>query len=165
MGAHANLTGADLHESKGVSTAAANTVAVADGAGSTAFSKIGSSSINTSSIFNTNVFFLTARFPDIGTVSSIYVPIPANCTLNTITTATQSAVTGADTILTVANYALSTIGTVTIALATAAAGDVDTFSASVNNTFLSGTFLKITTDGGATNSVETFITLKFTWTS
>lgn len=165
MTAHANLTGADLHESKGVSSAAANTAAIADGAGSTTWAKIGSSSINTSSIFTTNVFFLTARFPDIGTASSIYIPIPVNCTLNTVTTATQGVVTGADTILTVANFALSTIGTITVSLSTAAAGDIDTLNATTNNTFLAGTYLKVTTDGGATNSIESILTFKFTQTS
>jgi hypothetical protein len=37
---HSTLTGADLHESKGVSSAAVNTVHVADGSGSGAYQKI-----------------------------------------------------------------------------------------------------------------------------
>lgn len=37
---HASMTGSDLHESKGISSASANTVYVADGAGSGTFQKI-----------------------------------------------------------------------------------------------------------------------------
>lgn len=165
MVAHADLTGASLHEPKGVSTAAANTHYAASGAGTGTWQKVTSSEIDTASIFNTNVFYITARFTDIGTASSIYVPIPVNCTLNKVSTSIQSVPTGADSILTVANYALSTIGTITIAFSGAAAGDIDTLTATVNNTFLADTFIKVTTDGGATNSVEAIIVFKFTQTS
>lgn len=165
MVAHADLTGADLHEPKGISTAAADTHYAADGAGTGTWQKISSSEINTLSIFNTNIFFLTVRIPDIGTASSVYVPIPVNCTLNRVVTSIQAAPTGADTVLTIANYALTTIGTITIAFSGSAAGDIDTLTATTNNTFLADTFLKITTDGGATNAVEAIVTLKFTWTS
>lgn len=165
MVAHADLTGADLHEPKGIGTAAANTHYAADGAGTGTWQKVSSSEINTSSIFNTNVFFLTVYFADIGTASSIYVPIPQNCTLNTVTTAIQNATATADTVLTVANYALTTIGTITIAFSGAAAGDIDTLTATTNNTFLANTFLKITTDGGTSTTTPALITLKFTWTS
>lgn len=43
--AHASLTGASLHEPKGVASAAANTVYVADGAGSGAWEDISTSSV------------------------------------------------------------------------------------------------------------------------
>ncbi len=165
MVAHADLTGADLHEPKGVSTAAANTHYAASGAGSGTWQKLTASEIDTTSVFNTNIFFLTVRIPDIGTASSVYVPIPVNCTLTRVVTAVQAAPATTDTILTIANYALTTIGTITIAFSGSAAGDIDTLTATTNNTFLADTFLKITTDGGASNAVEAIVTLKFTWTS
>lgn len=165
MPLHSALTGADLHELKGASTAAANTVPIANGAGSTAFAKLTSSSIDTTSIFTTNKFFLTVRFPDVGAVSTVHVPIPKACTLNFVYTAIQAAITGADSIITVANGSGTTIGTITIAFSGSAAGDVDSLTASANNTFTLGQTLRLTSDGGATNSVEAVVVLEFTQTS
>ena len=45
--AHSTLTTTDLHESKGVAAAAVNTVAIADGAGSTSFAKLTHSNLTT----------------------------------------------------------------------------------------------------------------------
>lgn len=47
MAIHANLTGADLHEPKGVDTAPADSVYVADGSGSGIWQKINSSMVDT----------------------------------------------------------------------------------------------------------------------
>ncbi len=164
MVAHADLTGASLHEPKGASTAAINTLYVADGAGSGAWSKIDSANIDTASILNTNVFFLAVRIADIGTAGNTFVPIPVNCTLNTVTTVIQGACATADTILTFANAALSVIGTITVAFTGSAAGDIDTLSASVNNTFTAGQFMRINSDGATSSTVEATVVFKFTMT-
>ena len=59
--AHSTLTGSDLHEPKGYATASADTVYVADGAGSGTQQKIAAGQINTSSIKNVNkvLYFYT----------------------------------------------------------------------------------------------------------
>lgn len=165
MSVHANLTGADLHELKGAAAAAANTVPVANGAGSTTFQKLTSGSIDTTSIFTTNLIRYAVRFPDVGAVSTVYVPVPAAATFNSAYITVQAALTGANSILTFANHASAVIGTSTLTFAASAAGDTFSFTASVNNTFTAGQLLRITSDGGATNSVEAIVVLTFTQTA
>jgi hypothetical protein len=164
MPSHANLTGTDLHEPKGAAAASANTVYVATGGGTGAWSKIDADNIDTTSIKNTNKQAVVVYFTDIGTVRTLYVPIPYACTLTAVTTALQAATATTDTILTFANNGGSSMGTVTIAFSGAAAGDVDTLGPVTNNTFTAGQTLRITTDGGTSNAVDAMITLEFTLT-
>lgn len=162
MVAHADLTGANLHEPKGADSASADTVYIADGLGSGTWDKIGADQIDTTTIFNLNKFSLAVTFPDIGTSSSIYVPISVDCILKKVTTAIQASIAGSNTVLTVANYAGTTIGTITIAYTGSAAGDIDVLSAASNNDFLANTYLKITTDGATSSTgVSAIITLDF----
>lgn len=161
MVAHADLTGADLHESKGADSASLDTVQVADGAGSAVWQKIEADQIDTTSIFNINKFSLTVYFPDIGTASTVYVPLGVDCKLTKVTSVINGAIATSNTILTVANYAGTTIGTITIAFSGSAAGDIDTLSAASNNTFLANTFLKITSDGSTSSTVSANLTLDF----
>jgi len=160
---HADLTGADLHEPKGADSAAADTLYAANGTGSGAWRKVTSASIDTSSIKNINKFFLTSSLANISSASSIYVPVPVDATLTKVTTVLQGVIATANATLTVANYALSTIGTITVAYSGSAAGDVDTLNAVSNNTFLAGTWVKITTNAASTNAVEVKIVLEFTY--
>lgn len=162
---HSTLTGADLHELKGAASAAADTVPVADGSGSTSFEKISTSSIDTSSIFRTNKLTLTVRFPDISTAGSIYVPIPVACTVSLIYTALQTAITGADAVLTFRNHAGNSMGTITVAFTGAAAGDVDTLTPSSNNTFSAGERMKIDSDGASSTSADSVIVIELTQTA
>lgn len=161
MPSHADLTGADLHEPKGADSASLDTVYVADGAGSGAWQKVEAAQIDTTSVLNVNKFSLSVYFPDIGTASTIYVPLGVACTLKKVTSAINGAIATTNTILTVANYAGTTIGTITIAFSGSAAGDIDTLSAASNNTFLAGTFLKISSDGATSSTVSANITLDF----
>ena len=66
MSIHSQLTGADLHENKGVATAAAGTVATASGTGTTNW------------LTPNNQTFLFANCASPG---SIVIPIPEACTL------------------------------------------------------------------------------------
>ena len=164
MVAHADLTGANIHEPKGADTASADTLYIADGLGSGTWDKIGADQIDTTTILNLNKFSLAVTFPDIGASSSIYVPIPVDCTLTKVTCAIQGLIAGSNTVLTVANYAGTTIGTVTIAYSGSAAGDIDTLAAVSNNDFVANTYLKISSDGAtSTTSVPAIITLDFTY--
>lgn len=161
---HADLTGADLHEPKGVSTAPEGSVYIADGAGTGLWSKVGADNIDETSVLNVNKFSLSVYFADIGTAGSIYIPISEDCALTKVTTALQKAIAGSNTALTVANYSNTTIGTVTIGFSGSAAGDIDTLIPASNNTFAAGTFLKITSDGAtSTSDVPVLITLDFTY--
>lgn len=166
MVAHADLTGSDLHEPKGAASAAANTVYAASGAGSGSWTKVTASMLDTSTLFNTNKFFLTVSLADVSTASSVWIPIPVACTLVKVTSTLQTAITLADSVITFYNNAGTSMGSsMTIAFSGSASGDVDTYTPSSNNTFSAGQMMKITTDGGSTTTAVVWFTLEFTRTA
>lgn len=165
MVAHSALTGANLHEPKGVASASSGQIYVADGAGSGAWQKAGTSELDTAEIFNINEFYLTAVIDDVSTADTVYIPIPTNCTLNKVISVLHGAITGSDATITVANHAGTTIGTITITQSGSAAGDVDTLTASTNNTFTEEQRLKVDTDGLSTGTNRLTLSFIFTKTA
>lgn len=164
MTQHANLTGADLHELKGASSAAANTVPVANGSGSTVFQKLTTSSLDTSSIF-ANKYSLAATLADVSAPSNVKFVVPRASTLTKVWTCLQGAITAADATLTVTNNAGSTATTITVAFTGSAAGDVDSGTPSSNNTFTAGQVCTVTSDGGSSTTASLYIVLEFTQTA
>lgn len=164
MPEHSTLTGADLHEPKGVETASAGTVYVSDGAGSGTWILLPATSLGASN-FNVNKRIVYVRFPDVSTAGSVYVPIVDNCTITKITSVLQAAITGADSTVTVYNNAGVSMGTLTIAYSGSAAGDKDTLSPSANNTFTNGQNLRIASDGASSTAADLVIVLEYTVTS
>ena len=162
---HASLTGSDLHETKGAASASADTVHKADGSGATSWSKVTSANVDTSSIFNTNKFKLTAALPDISTASSVYLVIPVAGTITKAWGCLQGAISGSDSVVTFYNHAGSSMGTMTVAQSGSAAGDVDSVTPASNNTFTAGQVLRITTDGASTNTVSEIFTIELTQTA
>jgi hypothetical protein len=162
MALHKDLTGADLHESKGVASASVNTVYVANGAGSGTWKKVPSAGIDGTSVLNVNRQFLSFMFPDIGTAGSRYLPLPRACSITKITVALQSATATTATVLTFRNDAGTSMGTLSIG-AGALAGAVGTLTPASNNTFSADTKLQVDTDGGTTNTPAVEITLEVTW--
>ena len=65
MPLHADLTGADLHEPKGVDAAPASTVYLANGTGSGAWTKVTAAAVDTSTIKNLNKHWVVVRVADI----------------------------------------------------------------------------------------------------
>lgn len=147
MALHSALTGADLHESKGVASAVQNTVYVSNGSGSGSWSA--------------QRFVTHITFPDVSTAGSIYIPVPEKWRIDRIDSCLQGAIITADSILTFSRNGSATIGTITLAFTGSAAGDIDSLASPANNTFTAGTYLKITTDGGSANTVNAIITI--TW--
>lgn len=164
MPQHANLSEAELHELKGASTAAASTVPVANGSGSTAFAKLTTASLDTASIF-ANKFTMTAQMADVSAASNVKFVVPRAATLSKVYTCLQSAITVADSTLTVTNHAGSSAGTITVAFSGSAAGDVDTLTPASNNTFTAGQVCTVTSDGGSTTTAILMIVLEFTQTA
>lgn len=165
MVAHSALTGANLHEPKGVATASVGQVYVADGAASGVWQKIGTSELDTAELFNSNEIYLQAVIDDVSTAGTVYIPVPTNCTLNKVITVLANAITVANATLTVSNHAGTSIGTITVAFTASAAGDVDTLAATTNNTFTEEQRLKIATDGGSTTASKLYVTCIFTKTA
>jgi hypothetical protein len=162
--AHSSLTGSDLHESKGVSTAAANTLYVADGAGSGSWQKIASGQINTSSIFNANETYLSVTIPDVSTADTVYVVVPFAGTLTKVWTVLDDAITVADATVTVRDHNGNSAGTITVAYSGSAAGDIDSLVPASNNTFTEGQRVRIQTDGASTTAALLTVSLVFTIT-
>ena len=165
MAAHSSLTGSDLHELKGASSASADTVPVANGSGSHVWEKITSDSIDTTSIFNTNKYNLTVRIADISTAETIYVPIPVASTLVKVWSALSATIATADSVVTFSNHAGASMGDLTIAFTGSAAKDVDSLTPSTNNTFTAGQVLTIANDGGATNTAPVILVIQLTQTA
>lgn len=164
MPTHASLTGADLHEPKGAASASANTLYIANGAGSGAWGKVTTTQIDTTSVFNVNKETFNTLFIDIGTAASQYVVMPFNCTVIAIYTVVNTSPTTTDTILTCYNQAGSSMGTITITAADPA-GTVDSLTPSSNNTFTAGQRMQIATDGGCANNPNAHIAILVTRTA
>lgn len=165
MVAHVDLTGADLHEPKGVASAASGHVYVADGSSSGTWQTIGTSSINTSSIKNVNKYKYAVRLDDISTNSFVLVPVPEAAALTKCTAIIANAITVADAVLTFTNSTGPvSLGTLTIANSGSGEGSIFTFTPAANNSFTAGAYLKIASDGGSTDACEAVLFLEWTLT-
>lgn len=161
---HASMAGADLHEPKGVAAATANKVYVSDGAGSGSWLKLPALGLDTVTNFSINRQNITTKIDDFGSTVTTYIVIPYTCTINKVWTCAQGVANGVNTILTCKNNAGTSMGTITIAFA-GSAGDLDSLTPVSNNTFTAGQLMSITSDGGATNSVEAMVLIDLTITA
>jgi len=165
MALHKDLTGADLHEPKGASSASINTTYFSDGAGSGTWRKVGLSDLS-SAILGVNTFYLSVKLDDISTASSVFVPIVDDSSIVSATIVLGGAITSSDATLSFTRTDGSSLGsTITIPESGSAAGDSFSFTATTNQAIASSGFVKIETDGASTNVASVFITLKFTRTS
>lgn len=159
---HKNITEADLHETKGASTASANSVHIANGAGSTSWSKISTDNIDTGSIFNTNKVVLTISVPSPNAVFTRYVPLPANMLLSSCYAVLDAAATGATLNIVVAN---TTLTCSTFSFATSdVAGTVKSDITPANNVFTAGSTIIIKNTTSVTSAGNLTVTLVFTQT-
>lgn len=163
MSLHATLTGADLHEPKGVAAASANTVYIANGSGSGSWTKVGSSGIDTSTVKNLNKEQMFGAYIDIGTAGTRYLGFAKPVRVDKIVTVIQSATAGAATILTFKNNSGLTMGTINIPNG-APAGALYTLNPVVNNDFLVDTRIQIDSDGGTSTNTNVQFTFELTWT-
>lgn len=159
MSAHSGLTGADLHESKGAAAASANTIPVSDGAGSTTWKKIPSSSIDTTSIKNTNKMNISYQIPSAASVSDIYIPVPRAGNLVRVDASLSIGITVTDLTLTIRNGG-STIGTVVIAQSGSTAGSTGNTTISSGNAFTAGSNVRISTNA-VTGAAVVIVVLDF----
>lgn len=159
--AHSTLTGSDLHEPKGYATASADTVYVADGAGSGTQQKIAAGQINTSSIKNVNKVFVTHVINNISTAGSHWVVPGIAGNIVKITTVIDGAITGADCILTfeIGGTAI-TSSAITITQSGSAAGNVDSSTPSAARTVTAAQPVEIISNGGSSGTVRCTVTLE-----
>ena len=170
MAVHADLTGVNLHESKGYDTATAGQVRVANGSGAGVMQKIGLSELDTGEIFGTNQFTVNLEIQDASSataaLNSAYVVMPFACTVTQVYSVAYAAIATTDNILTVANHAGSAMGTITVAFTGSAIGDVDTITAiTTNNTFTAGQKLSVISNSGSATVCPMTITVIATRTA
>ena len=144
---HSSLTDPLIHEPKGVASASAGKVYVANGSGS------GTWTAKETLVGET----LTGYIDNISASSTVYVPIPFAGTISKVVTVLEAAISSANAIVTVKNSAAASMGTITVTHSGSAAGDVDTLAPSSNNTVAADSFITIASDGGSTNTA----TLRF----
>lgn len=179
MALHKDLTGTDLHEPKGVSGAAANTVYVADGSGSGAWQKPEAANVTVADADDnftaTNVEAALAElfegyhtsngvFEDVSTASTLLIPIPFDCTVTKIVMILGGALATADASVTVTRADGAAMGSQTITQSGSTEGTVFEFTPSGNASFTysSHKYVKLVSDGGSTNTVPLYIQVHFT---
>lgn len=159
MAAHSTLSGADLHEPKGIESASANTVYKANGAGSGTWGKVGTSSLDTAQIFNTNKFYISYPIALISSATDFYIPIGPKSQVTNASVAVGNTFTTTDLTLTV--YANgSSVGNVVLAASGSASGSRASFTPT-SHTVSAGGFIRVTTNA-VTGSVTGFIVLELT---
>jgi len=161
MPEHSVITDPNIHEPKGASTAAADTVYVSDGAGSGTWQKLGTASVDDTEFLNINEFTVCGWMADISTADVIYLPVPMDCVAVEATFTIQAIITGADAIVTFMNNAGATMATQTVTYSSSGAGDTYQTSLSANNVFTAGQKMSISTDGGSTSTSKVFFVIRF----
>lgn len=171
---HEDITDPKIHEPKGISTASANTVYVANGAGSGAWSKLDTDNLDMASV-NTAIqsdlndgtlevpgtVYLTGMLPDISTASSVLIPIMDDATVVGASVVLGGAITVADAHISFKNSAGAAMGTdVTVAFNSSAKGDQYAFTATGNNVLVGPTWIEVATDGASTDTAPVYFTIK-----
>lgn len=163
MALHQDLTGADLHEPKGVASAASGRVYVADGAGSGTWKKITTSELDLTNMQNPNTIYLTGVIADVSTASFILIPVPDNCIFVSARLVLGGVIAGADSIVSLTRNDGSSFGSnVTVAFTGSAEGTGFNFTATTNTSITGPGYIKIATDGGSTNLIPLYVTVKLT---
>lgn len=173
---HSSLTGADLHEPKGVATATVGTVYIADGAASGAWAKVAASDVNiadagsnfTGTTVEAALTELTAGtnfpsgvFDDISNPSTLLIMIPHGCTVEQIDYVLAGAITVADSIVTVTRSDGAAMGTQVIAFSGSAEGTRFSQTPSGNATLTDGVhnYVKLVTDGASSTTMKCYVQL------
>ena len=144
---HSALTGSDLHEPKGVSSAAINTVYVANGAGSGSWSP--------------KEISFSGVIADVSTAEEVYIPVPYAGSIVKATAVLGGAITVADATVSVKNSSGTTMtnGAITVAFTGSAAGDTASCSPTANNTVSADSFISVATDGASTTAQKLWFTV------
>lgn len=145
MTEHNLLTGAALHEPKGVAAATEGQVYIADGAGS--------------GVWTHPTYVVTGFIPDISTADSVLVPVPISGTVTNFQTVLGGAITIADADVSLENSASDAMATLTVEFTGSALGDVDSTGTITNASVSDNDYLVVATDGGSTTAAELWFSI------
>lgn len=168
---HNALTGAELHEPKGISGAAAGSVYIANGAGSGTWSQpvvdaddgaAGEVPVANGAgdvVWSPRFYTITGKMTDVGTPGQEYVPIPYSGNVVKIVTILGGAITGSDETINLKDNAGNTMGGVVITQAASAAGDMDFDDTLTNNDVTDNDWVEVETLGNSTGPQPLYFTL------
>lgn len=160
MTEHRSLTGASLHEPKGVETASNGQVYVANGGGSGAWTS------RLSGIYNLNAHSSSGVIDDVSTTDSdFYLVAPLACTLTKIYAVLGGTLTSADAVVTVYKNGVAQTPTLTIPYTGSGAGVKSSVAVSPSVAFVEGDIIRIASNGASTGTQKLFVTLNFTATA
>lgn len=112
------------------------------------------------STFDNNVYAVNAYLADVSTAGQIYVVAPFGGEIVKAYSVLNGAIATADAVLTLKIGGTAvTGGTITIANASSAAGDVDSCTPTAANSVTDGQAIEIETDGASTNTVPVMLTI------
>lgn len=179
MSLHKDLTGADLHEPKGITGASSPAVYIANGSGSGTWRKVAASEVTLldagDRFIATNVedalienfksiFTIDGRFTDVSTPSTILFPIPVSCTVVSIEMVLGGNITAADDVISVSRSDGASLGTQTITQAGSTEGTSFSFVPTGNAvlTYPTHRYLKLVTDGASGTAQPLYVTVYLT---
>lgn len=147
MALHKDLPDSELHEPKGVASASAGTVYIADGSGSGSWSTPLSKQVLQAAIVdisNAGTYYTVAAYP--GTLKKIYLVL-------------HGAVTTANSVVsfTINGVPITNSG-ITVDHTTSGAGVVYSSTPTAANLVTAGSVISVTTDGGSSTTVRATIT-------
>ena len=102
---------------------------------------------------------ITLKIVDVSTVGQVYFHAPFAGTVTKVTSVLNGAIITADAVLTVKTQE-GTAGTITIANAASAAGDVDSLTVASNGAVTAGSLVEIETTGASGNVVAVDLTVE-----
>jgi hypothetical protein len=160
MALHKDLPSAELHEAKGIITAATSDAgkiltpsAVTAGTSELRYLK--------EPEVKEKYAYISLYFPDVANKSDMFLPMNFAGTVKNVKCIIDGTITTADTILTVkVGTTAMTNGTITITASGSAAGDIDSCTPTALNTFTASSYLRVTSDTAGAGTVNA--TLLFT---
>lgn len=174
MPLHQNLTGAALHEPKGVAGASSNTLYHADGSGSGTWKKseaaqttvldtagyLSASNVEDalSELFE-GAYLAYGVFADVSTASTILIPVPFDCEVSQINFVLGGTISTADASIAVSRSDGASMGSEVITASGSAEGTTFEFVPTGNATLTYAThkYIKLVSDGGSTNAIPLYV--------
>lgn len=153
MALHKNMTGSDVHESKGAETAVAGTVYVANGGGS------GSWVDRYSGVYALNKYFFTLPMADISNPSSVFFHVPVKSEVTNLSVVLTAAITLANTIVSIYINGVLFADTLTVPFAGSTIGTLANLTVSTASTITANSVIEIRSDGGSSTVVPATIML------
>lgn len=151
---HKDLTGAQLHEPKGASTAANGTAYISDGLGS------GSWVSPTATVYNKNLYPIVTTMTDLGTAGSVYFYVPIKSRILSYHITIYGAV-DVNTVFTPYVNGVAVADNLTVIAAGSAAGQTTSRIMVSNTDMAAASSVRIASDGAATGVVRADVQVVF----